>query len=164
MAKDPILFWGHDSNLYRYAADVPVHITDPNGLDVCLYDNGFHLGVAVTNDDGTDSRYDSMTWYDYACQSPDSECFFSGEGGTTVSVGPIDRLGDMNARSKCFSTTLDEDRAAHEYAKEHARDTYRLFLNSCRNYSLGVAGAAGIDLRLRWLFPPISPAGGPPHG
>ncbi|MDY0063357.1 MAG: RHS repeat-associated core domain-containing protein, partial [Myxococcota bacterium] len=32
MAKDPILFWGHDSNLYRYAADVPVHITDPNGL------------------------------------------------------------------------------------------------------------------------------------
>jgi RHS repeat-associated protein len=32
-AKDPILFSGSDSNLYGYALNDPVNLTDPNGLD-----------------------------------------------------------------------------------------------------------------------------------
>jgi RHS repeat-associated protein len=37
-AKDPILFRGGDTNLYRYAAGDPINLVDPSGLDTLYFD------------------------------------------------------------------------------------------------------------------------------
>jgi hypothetical protein len=44
-AKDPILFNGGDTNLYSYAFNDPVNITDPDGkCPLCV---AFGIGAAV---------------------------------------------------------------------------------------------------------------------
>lgn len=56
ISEDPIEFAGGDVNLYRYAADNPVVLTDPFGLDVTVTvwpgANGLgHVGVGINSTD-----------------------------------------------------------------------------------------------------------------
>ncbi|MBU0678866.1 MAG: RHS repeat-associated core domain-containing protein [Verrucomicrobia bacterium] len=57
-AKDPILFWGGQANLYSYCDGDPVNYSDPSGLDYRLLKVRGHAVMEIRRDNGISHYYD----------------------------------------------------------------------------------------------------------
>jgi len=130
--KDPILFGGHDSNVYRYGLSDPVNVFDPSGLaDVNVrYFSGLipHMDITAT---GTPS-----------------EGFFpatSRDARSIYSTVPSTVHGEDAAPTMIvtFPASAEEISRIDAYMRSHARSGYSLFGHSCAVYTQEALQAAG---------------------
>jgi len=124
-SKDPILFWGGDSNLYGYAMNDPVNFIDPTGLDFRICSRPLNMSLPSSD--------------------PFRHYYTRFDDGSTASYG-VDENGnptqlnepDHPAGERCgenIKSTPDENQMMKDWANQHYRDPYNVLSNNCKDFT-----------------------------
>nr|WP_253899608.1 RHS repeat-associated core domain-containing protein [Corallococcus carmarthensis] len=136
---------------YAYANNSPVRLSDPTGLDVYLFDEGFHWGVGFDVDCSpvkkNQCRFDDPTVIriDYWCTSGWQDCLTSGDASHKEISGPLSFIGGDAEMVVTCSADCETTQRALEAVRGYCTGKYNLFTHSCRTAvrtAFSIAGCA----------------------
>ncbi len=139
MSEDPIRFATGNFNLYNYVRNQPVNISDPSGLDACLFIQFGHTYVAVD-----DPKLQKILFIDFHPDGSRVDGLYSSVDAT-VDISDEKPFGGVKVPGSCTEQSDAEDQALIERAKE----LQKLAKNGQLKYS--VSGSLPNSMNC-WMF------------